>query len=1680
MSTALEELYQQHGLKNPLDTVEEPEITSFTSTAAPTREDLGRIAEMDYNIKEHNALMGVVAGAGVEIGSGLGLTMLNHARRARKIRMAAMAATVAPEPTSTVVGLVGLAATEAAIWGFSNYLGQSTRKAMGMQDHYSGGELLASSVFGIGVVGTKALQGTSKLFELAPSIKSLGGWKSLPVAREGAKTFVSGAGLGFAESLLRQEVQIMLNERETRDVVDYAVSGAFGGSFNTVFSIFGRTGLWGLNKAIKASDNALVLARQALDRAQKIKNPRKRRKEIQKIQEGIRHLEEVNAGFKDASKIETETNAKAEEGAQLENNGGDPRQAPELKPQSKPQEENLKPEPEPTPEPTAASTPDPKTPKETPEALYEFGNGDPIPVNSDGTITLYHRTNANPDEIKKSGGFISKENTDEIFVSTKRDGQNEGYGENVVELKVKQDDLEIDDLFDDEAHFRVSIKKANQALEAPATPKETPEAPEFTIEIDKNPRYDGPNGNYKKFLGYKVRAKDGKDYYIETANSEQPSNSRFVVHEGSDMHGEWIGSFPTKKEAVEFLQSKKAKAPATPKDAPEPTPEPEPTPKPEPSPETSKSERRARIDEFNRRLEGVNRENFVTLEPELSRISTRLSEELEPEFELRVEELSMKYNKGEELTDADLDELLNIISDLRALNEGRDALRTTFGRQGQAFQGDSDKYVWETSVSIRAIRENVALMDLEQSLLALKRGEQEDVLLKQLDEYVSPKDEVNESKPKSPVKDSDESQPSGKDSDEKPSFESLSPTQQASAITKATATAIRTRIEKLNKELNKQRSLMMDGMDEAMNEEQRNALKEEVAKRVKNNPTIKTLNEKIKYYKQAAKDAEDIEKLQKELERLAAIEGEGVVSQLKDETTKPTTKTGVEDAAPKKTDELKRKIRESKARMRDKLRDLERVEKESKNLDVFFAMQNHAMREMDTQFASRAEMWVRDLRTARKLALIDQLPSVFAGVPTGVGLALKSAMRPFVMAPLDLSRYGADTATKLLIAELHGLATSILNWNGTMTSMGRTFIRGNSATDRVMGKYMEDAQSASYRTGGRIDVDRAVATAQARMRGKRDPMLNPMDLKNDGYWAVLSLGVRGIAAIDDGFRRQLLRGRLQTAARRKAILENPNNPKAQEEAYQKSIKTMWGKNGGIDVLRNYKEFIEDVNEINQNLLFAAQMDNPEMFHQNFGEKLIKMFGDQVGKDNSLAFIIDAFLPYISVPVRGVYRGARFALAPAVAGRALLRNPYQVKIDKKRAAIETNEVGMLTKRGQQGFDENDPEFLAMVEKSKNLRNDIEILEGRKTKYLEEAMTDLAFGGTLMALGFLGAMYGQATGSLNWMTRDQKEKNKLTSFKLFGMDYSAAQPWSIPIAIGADIASYYQAKQAGALNEKQNPVLMMTSTLVELSEQVPMFEGFKTFNSIVGGGLDTKIRQLNRLGATYVPIPAQIRKVVMAASEDQTIGDLRGGTFAQRQAYAFFGIKPVNKKTDFFGEDVLSDKSWVQHAIIRQAPTPMPEFQNEFERILASDVYDNIQSPPSTLGSKIKMINFVDKEGMTLQYAYALRLRDFKMVYKGKRQTLKQAVDRLVKSRAWRKKYEKAQVSESLTVTNEGLMELNRLMQKYYLELRKDIIKDDSFTKSFVNDDDGTLYDVINREATEIQGVTAPIRELLNFN
>lgn len=84
-------------------------------------------------------------------------------------------------------------------------------------------------------------------------------------------------------------------------------------------------------------------------------------------------------------------------------------------------------------------------------------------VDENGYITVYHRTNSQSKEkILSSGRMTAKE--DGVFFSTKKDGQNSGYGSEVIEFKIPAEKLMLDDIFDDEAHLRLPLKKAGETI----------------------------------------------------------------------------------------------------------------------------------------------------------------------------------------------------------------------------------------------------------------------------------------------------------------------------------------------------------------------------------------------------------------------------------------------------------------------------------------------------------------------------------------------------------------------------------------------------------------------------------------------------------------------------------------------------------------------------------------------------------------------------------------------------------------------------------------------------------------------------------------------------------------------------------------------------------------------------------------------------------------------------------------------------------------------------------------------------------------------------------------------------------------------------------------------------------------------------------------------------------------
>lgn len=271
MGTTVEE-FKRARAEGRLDDLREPKVDTTQKIPTTVNPDyippevLESVVALEDEVSTGQYITGTALGAVGEIGLGLyGTHKLHQSQKylrwANNAKRLSTIGIVSPEPTTTVLGVAGLAASEAAIWAGSNFVGQTIRKSYGVQDSYSAGESIASSVFGIGLV-TKA---ADKVFRLgAPSLASAKAWKGKMLYVNGIETFVSGAALGAAESALRQEIEVHLNGTD-RNVYDYIFSSAAGGAFNTIFSVWARTGKWGRNK----SKEVIANAKESLE-AQKI------------------------------------------------------------------------------------------------------------------------------------------------------------------------------------------------------------------------------------------------------------------------------------------------------------------------------------------------------------------------------------------------------------------------------------------------------------------------------------------------------------------------------------------------------------------------------------------------------------------------------------------------------------------------------------------------------------------------------------------------------------------------------------------------------------------------------------------------------------------------------------------------------------------------------------------------------------------------------------------------------------------------------------------------------------------------------------------------------------------------------------------------------------------------------------------------------------------------------------------------------------------------------------------------------------------------------------------------------------------------------------------------------------------------------------------------------------------
>ncbi len=108
------------------------------------------------------------------------------------------------------------------------------------------------------------------------------------------------------------------------------------------------------------------------------------------------------------------------------------------------------------------------------KALDNLGNpltdyhGNPIKLNENGKLELYHRTNdmANKDEIYRTGKFKSKENTDETFFADNPESEyGKGFGDHLVKIEIDPKYVRMNDQFPSgENHYAIPNKYLNKSV----------------------------------------------------------------------------------------------------------------------------------------------------------------------------------------------------------------------------------------------------------------------------------------------------------------------------------------------------------------------------------------------------------------------------------------------------------------------------------------------------------------------------------------------------------------------------------------------------------------------------------------------------------------------------------------------------------------------------------------------------------------------------------------------------------------------------------------------------------------------------------------------------------------------------------------------------------------------------------------------------------------------------------------------------------------------------------------------------------------------------------------------------------------------------------------------------------------------------------------------------------------
>lgn len=880
------------------------------------------------------------------------------------------------------------------------------------------------------------------------------------------------------------------------------------------------------------------------------------------------------------------------------------------------------------------------------------------------------------------------------------------------------------------------------------------------------------------------------------------------------------------------------------------------------------------------------------------------------------------------------------------------------------------------------------------------------------------------------------------------------------------------------------------------------------------------LQDKIKFYKRAAKEIQQISQMQRELDELYK--------------TTPKEYKAKSDKAKKKAEFLKKtqqntKIKELETKVKNAKRTLSRLAKKAEKLEKQKALADYEVKmrreiEGDIEELSIFQKTGRFLTwyTAQRKSALLSTSSAIAGIPTG----LYEMLGEFVGAHLKVigsfftRKKNPKTSLPLknYMADMSAFFTAIFDFKD---NLGAGWHVARKREPVTFSENLNEKLGINERVPATTSRGiKEVKVSPAKQKQAQKDLISFLEgnIVTGSFLKTISIARGMIFGTDEVLKRTVAKMRSISDARRRAILKDhtaPDPKKTVADIEKEILDGEWiiGEHG-FKSLKLNEENAYDINRINETLFMGSNADNIEDLHQQVIEVGIKGFEKFFKSHPVMDFISSFFAPFLGVTVRSIYRGARLTTG---AGLYLYRNeslsnfiykmngkkevkgignpylnkllPLRKEIEIEKSKIIDPETIPLTGKDREEF------IIATKNKIADLTKRANILEIRKTKYNQDIITDAVMGTSMWAGAFIGSQTttekvitlenGETktvkvpliTGPLSFLSYEERlevAKIGIEPYTAFGIDYRSALPFATPIGMVAEQGNfiYFDEELKRIDRTKQNYLSTAFTSMFQIWNDLPFNQTGKIIDNLTFKKQQNKQEvfddysvksfkeEIGKLVGTLGITPGDFKKIMKVVNNDGKIPDLKNATFEELASYSSYGGKIRGYKLDRYGDPIKSSLSMLRY-FLRFGPSKEAS-PNLLEYYMAYDASNDIEDELDIKISDLKLKDYRDSQGDTMMAMFGLKL---------KKTGVKKAVENRLKQETWLNKFNNGaqKTDEKGRSYNEGLREIDDMLKKYESRVKKQIEKDSNLMKNFKNSEGNTFFEEyrkikLNKEVT----------------